>query len=126
MLRIVVVVWFAIAVGYSQEYATHGDEQLAAYLDEAIERNPGVRSRFAVYRATLQKIPQVTALPDPQLSLTQFLRTPETRVGPQTTLVSLEQRFPWFGKLDEKGKLAAKEAAYQAQVYEAAKALSSA
>ncbi len=47
MLRIVAVVWFAIAVGYSQEYATHGDEQLAAY-------EPKARARPASQQASAQ------------------------------------------------------------------------
>jgi outer membrane protein TolC len=64
----------------------------------------------------------VTALPDPTLMLGQFLRTPETRVGPQTTSLSLQQRLPWFGKLDEKGKVAAKEAAWRAEMVAAARA----
>ncbi|MCP5109223.1 MAG: TolC family protein [bacterium] len=122
MFRVLVAVWSAVVVLGAQEYATYGDEQLNVHLQEAVERNPSVRRQFATYRAALQKIPQLTALPDPRLVLTQFLRTPETRVGPQTTIVSLEQRFPWFGKLSEKGKVAAKAAAYQAEVYEAAKA----
>jgi outer membrane protein TolC len=67
-------------------------------------------------------MPQVSALPDPVLSITQYLRTPETRVGPQTTMFSLAQKFPWFGKLSDREKIAAKEAAVMREQYEARKA----
>ena len=67
-------------------------------------------------------MPQVAALPDPLLELTQFARTPETRVGPQTTALSISQRFPWFGKLNDRKQVAAKEAAVLARSHEAAKA----
>jgi len=106
----------------AQDYSANRDEQLAAYIEEALDNNPGIRQRMAEYRAAQQKIPQVTGLPDPMLTLGQFLRTPETRVGPQTTSLSLQQRLPWFGKLDEQGKVAAKEAAWRAEMVAAARA----
>jgi len=79
-------------------------------LFSALERNPQLRSLDARYRAALQKIPQVRSLPDPVLSFTQYLRSPETRVGPQSNITTLSQRFPWFGKLDLKGRIATTEA----------------
>ncbi len=119
----------AIALGlmlaaplYGEPYSTNEDEQLAQYIAEALERNPSVHETFARYRAALQRLPQVAALPDPMLGLTQFARTPETRVGPQTTMLSISQRFPWFGKLSDREQVAAKEAAVVAQSHEAAKA----
>ena len=106
------------AAAYAQSYATHGDEQLAALVDEALDRNPAVRQSLARYRSALQRIPQVSALPDPVLGITQFAQTPETRVGPQTTMLGISQRFPWFGKLSDQGKVAAKEAASLAEMHE--------
>lgn len=111
-----------LAVVSAQDYSSNHDPQLAAYIQEAIDNNPGVRQAFARYRGALQKIPQVTSLPDPTISITQFLRTPETRVGGQTTGLGISQRLPWFGKLDEHGKVAAKEAAVQAELHLAARA----
>ena len=40
------------------------------------------------------------SLPDPMASVTAFLLTPETRVGPQQAAATISQRFPWFGKLE--------------------------
>ncbi len=109
------------ALVLAQPYTANGDQRLEEFITEALERSPNVRQSFAHYQAALQRIPQVTALPDPMLDLTQHVRTPETRVGPQTTLVSLSQRFPWFGKLSDQGKVAAKHAAALAELHEASK-----
>ena len=96
--------------------------QLEAYINEALDRNPGIGQSFARYQAALQRLPQVSSLPDPTLGLTQYLRSPETRVGPQTTTLSLSQKLPWFGKLSDKEKVAAKEAAVFQSIHEAQKA----
>lgn len=113
--------WLAVP-SWAQNYAINGDPQLASYIKEALDRNPKLSSALAQYRAASQRIPQVSALPDPMLGVTQYARTPETRVGPQTTMLSISQRFPWFGKLDDQGKVAAKEADYMRAMYEAQKA----
>ena len=72
------------------------DPQLEDLIREAIDKNPQFRVMLSEYRASIQKIPQVTALPDPMMTFTQFVRSPETRVGPQTHSLTLSQRFPWF------------------------------
>jgi cobalt-zinc-cadmium efflux system outer membrane protein len=101
---------------------TAGNPQLKAFVKEALDRNPAIRQSFARYEAALQRLPQVSSLPDPMLSLSQYLRSPETRVGPQTTMLSLSQTLPWFGKISDKEKVAAKEAAAIRFLYEAQRA----
>ncbi len=96
-----------------------GDPHLQSYIEAALAGNPALAEALAGYRGALQKVPQVTSLPDPMLSFTQFLRSVETRVGPQLNTLMLTQKFPWFGKLDLKGKIAFKEAAAQHQAYRA-------
>jgi cobalt-zinc-cadmium efflux system outer membrane protein len=108
-------------VSTALEYSD-GDAQLARYIEEALDRNPGIRQSFARYQAALQRLPQVSSLPDPMLTLTQYIRDPETRVGPQTTMLSLSQKLPWFGKLSDKEKIAAKEAAVYRFLHEAKEA----
>jgi len=112
------------ASGRAEErtYATFNDARLQEFIETAMENNPGIRRAFADYRAALQRIPQVSSLPDPMVGVTQYARSPETRVGPQNTMLSISQRFPWFGKLSDRGKVAAKEAAAMEQMYEAKKA----
>ena len=105
-----------------RSFTTNNDPQLALYLEQALERNPAIRQSFARYRAALQRLPQVRSLPDPMLGFGQYLRSSETRVGPQTTMVTLSQKFPWFGKLSDKEKIAAKEAAVLREQHEVRKA----
>ncbi len=98
-------------------YADRSD--LRGYIELALRQNPGILESRALYRSELQKIPQVTALPDPMLSYTQFLRSVETRVGPQLNTFAISQRFPWFGKRDLKGQSATKAAAARYQLFRA-------
>ena len=118
----IILALLAAATAAAQSYSSNGDEQLAAYIARAVENNPAVRESFARYRAALQRLPQASALPDPVLGVTQFARAPETRVGPQTTMLSISQRFPWFGKLSDQEQVAAKEASVVAALHEADKA----
>jgi outer membrane protein, heavy metal efflux system len=121
IVRLLILTALAVA-SYAQSYSPNDDEQLDLYIQQALERNPAVRQAFSRYQAAKQKMPQVSALPDPVLSITQYLRSPETRVGPQTTMFSLAQKFPWFGKLSDREKIAAKEAAVVREQYEAQQA----
>jgi outer membrane protein TolC len=92
---------------------------LRQYVGEALERNPSIKEVLARYRAALQRVPQVTALPDPVFGFSQAIRSVETRVGPQNNAFVLSQAFPWFGKLDLRGKVAVEEAASWYQLYRA-------
>ncbi|MEE8583457.1 MAG: TolC family protein [Acidobacteriota bacterium] len=96
-----------------------GDRQLEGFVRQALDRNPSLSQALAHYRSALQRVPQVTSLPDPMLSFTQFVRSVETRVGPQLNSYSLSQKFPWFGKLHVQGQAALKEAAALYQEYQA-------
>jgi outer membrane protein, heavy metal efflux system len=72
---------------------------LAELAAEVLARNPDLaRARREAVAAAL-RAPQVSALPDPMATLTPFLASPETRVGPQLLAAGISQRVPWFGKL---------------------------
>ena len=94
-------------------------ETLRRYIGEALENNPSIDESLARYRAALEKIPQVDALPDPMFGFVQAIRSVETRVGPQNNALTLSQRFPWFGKLDLRGKVALQAALAMHQTYRA-------
>ena len=102
-------------------FSSNGDTQLNDYMRLSLDRNPGLSRALAQYRSVLQRLPQVSALPDPMLAFTNYIRTPETRVGSQTNAITLSQQFPWFGTLAMREQVAAKEAARYRQQYEAAK-----
>ena len=92
---------------------------LRAYVNAALERNPTILEAHARYEAARQRVPQVSALPDPVVSFTQALRSVETRVGPQLNSVTLSQTFPWFGTLELRGRVAVLESAALYHRYEA-------
>ena len=100
-------------------YAAETD--LSAYVTAALAHNPSVLEARARYQATRQRVPQVTALPDPVVSFTQALRSVETRVGPQLNSVTLTQAFPWFGTLALRGRVALLDATALHHLYEAAR-----
>ena len=95
------------------------EPDLRTYVAGALERNPTILESEARYLAARQRVPQVTALPDPVLTFTQALRSVETRVGPQLNSVTVSQAFPWFGTLDLRGQVALQQAAALYHVYEA-------
>jgi len=95
---------------------TAGQTQtLDDYFRMAAENNPGLQARYKEFEASLQKVPQVSTLPDPTFSFGYFISPVETRVGPQRAKFSLTQMFPWFGTLKSQGDAAAlmAEAKYQ-------------
>ena len=82
----------------------------ATYLREAAENNPALRAQYRDYLASLEQVPQVGTLPDPELAFGYFASPIETRVGPQQARLGLTQMFPWFGTLGARSD-AATEAA---------------
>jgi len=99
--------------------ASVDDPRLRLLLQEILERNPDLAALAATARAASLRTPQVKAMPDPVLSITAFLMSPETRVGPQYGTVALSQRFPWFGKLPLREQVALADAAGAAARVEA-------
>jgi len=83
---------------------------LADLIQEALDQNPRLRAAEIEWRAAQEKIPQAKALPDPMLSFGHFFRSIETRLGPQRNKLSLSQKFPFFGKLSLRGRIAAEQA----------------
>jgi len=78
--------------GYSQQ-----SDSLTYYLETAARNNPTVLQRYNEYQASLQKVPQVGSLPDPQLEIGVFLSPMELISGNQVADIKLMQMFPWFG-----------------------------
>ncbi len=96
-------------------------ESLNTYLKTAANNNPGLKSKFSVYMAAMEKVSQVGALPDPKFTFGYFIEPIETKVGPQKATFSLKQAFPWFGLLDAKGNVATDLANAKYEVFENSK-----
>ncbi len=99
-------------------FLSKGQEQLNTYLLQAAENNPGLKSRFNNYLSALEKVPQVNALPDPQVAFGYFIQPVETRNGPQQFRLSATQMFPWFGTLKAKENVAAQAAKVKYELFE--------
>ena len=81
---------FAFAQISSSDSLTH-------YLEMAARNNPGVQAAFSLYQASLQRVPQAGALPDPQFDVGFFFKPMELVEGRQIAQFQLMQMFPWFG-----------------------------
>ncbi len=92
-------------------FAGHaGPVPVEALVGYALANNPEVRAARSYARSLGARVPQVASLPDPQLTTTTFLQAIQTAAGPQEVVVSLSQRFPWFGKLPLRSQVAYHEA----------------
>lgn len=91
---------FLITIFYLSE--VNAQEPLNDYLEIAAANNPELKANYNDYLAALEVVPQVSALPDPQISFAYFIQPVETRLGPQKARISLNQMLPWFGLLGAK------------------------
>lgn len=78
-----------------QAHAQSPDE----LLQMAIEANQELQALKKEYLAALEKAPQLSQLPNPEIGVGAFILPVETRVGPQQGRISVTQMFPWFGAL---------------------------
>lgn len=87
-----------------------GDGSVDHAVAWAVGHRPRVIAAHARWEAAVHAIAQARALPQPMVGLGVFVRSVETRVGPQQARVSLEQALPWPGGLAARGDAAALEA----------------
>jgi cobalt-zinc-cadmium efflux system outer membrane protein len=79
------------------------------YIQEALERNPGIQAAAAHARAELERIPQVTALPDPVVRAAVRPEPIQTAAGDVFFTLGVSQTFPLLAKLERAGNIAAAE-----------------
>ena len=87
-------------------------DSLDHYLEMAAKNNPGLNADFLAYKASLEKVPQAGAWPDPQLDIGFFLKPMDIVGGRQIADFTLMQMFPWFGTK----KVAQTEATHMAKM----------
>ena len=85
-----------LLLGFLPAFSQQADS-LSWYLEIAARNNPLVNSNFALYKASLEKIPQAGAYEDPELDIGIFVKPMETLSGKQIADFTLMQMFPWFG-----------------------------
>jgi outer membrane protein TolC len=88
----------------------NAQDSLSYYLEQAALNNPGVKAKYLEYSAALEKLPQASSLPDPDIQFGYFIKPMELLMGNQVADIRLMQMFPWFGVLkaakDEASKMA--------------------
>ncbi len=89
------MILFAVMIG--KLASGQSADSLKSYLEAAARNNPAVKAAFYEYQASLQKVSQMGAYEDPQLSMGFFLEPMETFGGKQIAQFELMQMFPWFG-----------------------------
>ncbi|MHC4985784.1 MAG: TolC family protein, partial [Planctomycetota bacterium] len=94
---------------------------LSEYLAYAALNNPGLEAAFNRWKAQLEQVPQVQALPDPRFTYRYYIREVETRVGAQRQAFGISQTFPWYEKLQLAGYAAVEAADAERKTYEAEK-----
>lgn len=77
------------------------------YIREALERNPGIQAAIAHARAKLQRIQQVTSLPDPVIRAILRPEPIQTAAGDMYFTLGVSQRFPLLAKLERAGNISA-------------------
>jgi outer membrane protein TolC len=89
------------------------------YVHYAVRHNPGLESAFYRWRAALERVPQVTTLPDPQLSFGIVIDQVDESSEYNGERYSISQLFPWFGKLKLRGDVSLEEAYAEERRFEA-------
>ncbi|MBR9860377.1 TolC family protein [bacterium] len=97
-------------------WTSHG-QTLEDYYSIAAENNPGLKAKYLEFEAAVEHASAISGFPNPSLSFGYFILPVETRVGPQTAKLSLNQMIPWFGTLKVKEEAAALNAEAKFQVF---------
>lgn len=94
------------------------DGTLGSYLAYAYAESPALRASFETWRAASFRPDQERRMPEPTISYAVFVRSVETRVGPQRHRFSASQWFPWPTQLRAGSEAATLEARAAQQRFE--------
>ena len=83
-----------------------GPHAVEEYLQVAISQNPDIQAARKRLEAAAYQVPVAASLEDPMLNLSVQPAPVQTAAGEQRTILSANQKFPWFGKLDRRGSQA--------------------
>jgi outer membrane protein, heavy metal efflux system len=94
-------------------------QSLEDYMVTAARENPELQARFQDYHAALERLPQVSSLPDPMMMIGYFIEPVRSRAGDFNFNASISQQFPWFGLLKARRDVAARQAEAKLKAFEA-------
>jgi cobalt-zinc-cadmium efflux system outer membrane protein len=121
LIGLIVLIFFCALVLHSEELKEN-KAILHELIEEALQKNLQIKAAKKEWEASIERIPQAKAWPDPVLSYAYFGQSIETRLGPQRNKISLSQQIPFFGKLRLRGEIAAKSSDVFEQQYNTVKA----
>jgi outer membrane protein TolC len=121
LIILLILTLFNPIPSFSQD-VPKGKAALSELIEEALSQNPLIKAARNQWEASIKVIPQARSLPDPMFSYAYFGQSVETRLGPQRNKFSLSQKFPFFGKLSLKGKIAKSAASLFEEQYNVVKA----
>ena len=104
--------------GGTEESVLTAGASAEAYVRYALEHSSEAEAAFQRWRAAAERLPQVKALPDPQITFGFFLDEVETRTGAQQSRLGVSQSFPWPGLLDDREDAASRAAASAWRTFE--------
>ncbi len=92
---------------------------VGAYIAAAMQQSPALQAAYSRWQAAIHRIARSRRLPEPNLGFGIFLRSVETRVGPQQARLSLQQAFPWPTSLSRGADAATADARAAEDAFEA-------
>lgn len=95
------------------------DARLDDYVRYAMRHHSDLSAAFFRWRAALERIPQARTLPDPKMSLEVVFDQVDRSSEYMGERYTLEQMFPWYGKLALSADIALTQAHAEAQRFEA-------
>lgn len=127
---LLVLIFFLFLSGnlQAQEHPSPGSTEaikdslaLEQYVKQALENSPRIEALFQQYYARLEQIPQVGALPDPEIMFQYHINPMEQSNSLSRTTASAKQMFPWFGTLGKRKEQVRKLARIEWTVFEEAR-----
>jgi outer membrane protein TolC len=94
--------------------------ELQPYVDFALRHHPELRAEHSRWQAESAQVDAAYVWPEPTLTYGFFLRSVETRVGPQRHRFGLQQMIPWPTKPGVAAEIAAARADAQRSRFNAA------
>lgn len=96
---------------WPEEIEIPAEAGLEDYIGLALQRNPGIRQAIRTVQALGFRVPQVTSLEDPMITLIPPTGDmTETAAGMMDAQVGISQKLPFPGKLRRRGRIAEQEA----------------
>ena len=116
------VLFCCFFLGYTGLFAQPAQSFLKQYWEVLESQHPALLASEEQFKSTLRRIPQAKAWPNPQISIGYFLRSVETRVGPQQARFSLQQAIPWWKDLQQRERAASLKAEAAMEQYKLTRA----